>query len=200
MKDKPDTKKKDTKKKDAKKKDSKPDTKVKDKPDTKKKDAKKKDSKPDTKVKDKPDTKNKDAKKKDSKPDTKLKDKPDSEVKDKPDTKVKDKEDIESSASKKRAPKTLSNGEPTKIFDSIKEILKCFVCEKFMNEKFSIRGFRKDEITLCVTNKPKKGSKITHAISTYRDKLLLNIEKVTNSMKEDRSIYSEDKKICKNNM
>ena len=119
----------------------KPDTKVNDKPDTKKKDAKKKDSKPDTKVKDKPDTMKKDAKKKDSKPYTKVKDKPDSKVKDKPDTKVTDKEDIESSASKNESQKTLSNGEPAKIFDNIKEILKCFVCEKFINEKFSIRGY-----------------------------------------------------------
>ena len=114
--DKPDTKVKD-----------KPDTKVKDKPDTKKKDAKKKDSKPDTKVKDKPGTK--------------VKDKSDTKVKDKPDTKVKDKEDIESSTSKNESQKTLSNGEPAKIFDNIKEILNCFVCEKFINEKFSIRGY-----------------------------------------------------------
>ena len=139
----------------------KPDTKVKDKLDTMKKDAKKKDSKPDTKVKD--------AKKKDSKPATK--------VKEKPDTKVKDKEDIESSASKNEPQKTLSNGEPAKIFDSIKEIFKCFVCEQFMNEKFSIRGYSRDEITLCLINKPKKGFKIIHVISICRDTLLLKYRK-----------------------
>ena len=66
---------------------------------------------------------------------------------------------------------------------------------KFTNEKFSIRGYSNDEITLCLINKPKKGSKIIHAISIYRDMLSLNIEKVTNSMKEERSIYLEDKKI-----
>ena len=141
--------------------------------------------KPDTKVKDKLDTMKKDAKKKDSKPDTK--------VKDKPDTKVKDKEDIESSASKNEPQKTLSNGEPAKIFDSIKEILKCFVCEKFMNEKFSIRGYSKDEITLCLINKPKKGFKIIHVISICRDTLSLNIEKVMNSMKENRSNVEDNK-------
>ena len=168
---------------DAKKKDSKPDTKVKDKPDTKVKD------KPDTKVKDKSDTKVKD------KPDSKVRDKSGTKVKDKPDTKVKDKEDIESSASKNEPQKTLSNGEPAKIFESIKEILKCFVCEKFMNEKFSIRGYSKDYITLCLINKPKKGFKIIHVISICRDALSLNIEKVTNSMKDDRSIYVEDTKI-----
>ena len=150
---------------DAKKKDSKPDTKVKDKPDTKVKD------KPDTKVKDKSDTKVKD------KPDSKVRDKSGTKAKDKPDTKVKDKEDIESSASKNEPQKTLSNGEPAKIVDSIKEILKCFVCEKFMNEKFSIRGYSKDEITLCLINKPKKGFKIIHVISICRDTLLLKYRK-----------------------
>ena len=64
-----------------------------------------------------------------------------------------------------------------------------------MNEKFSIRGYSKDEITLCLINKPQKSFKIIHVISIYRDMLSLNIEKVTNSMKEDRSIYVEDKKI-----
>ena len=127
------------------------------------------------------------------KPDTKVKDKPDTKVKDKPDTKVKDKEDIESSASKNEPQKTLSNGEPAKIFDSIKEILKCFVCEQFMNEKFSIRGYSKDEITLCLINKPKKGFKIIHVISICRDTLSLNIEKVMNSMKENRSNVEDNK-------
>ena len=64
-----------------------------------------------------------------------------------------------------------------------------------MNKKFSIRDYSKDDITLCLINKPKKVSKIIHAISIYRDMVSLNIEKVTNSMKEDRSIYVEDKKI-----
>ena len=77
----------------------------------------------------------------------------------------------------------------------MKEILKYIVCEKFMNEKFSITGYSKNEITLCLINKPKKGFKIIHAISIYRDMLSLNMEKVTNSLKKDRSIYGEDKKI-----
>ena len=105
---------------------------MKDKPDTKKKDAKKKDSKPDTKVKDKLDTK--------------VKDKPDTKVKDNPDTKVKGKEDIESSASENKPQKTLSNGEPTETLDCIKRIFKCFVCEKFINEKFRIRVQNKEEL------------------------------------------------------
>ena len=144
---------------------------MKDKPDTKEKDAKKKDSKPDTKVKDKPDTKVKD------KPDTKVKDKPDTKLKDKPDTKVKDKEDIESPASKNEPQKTLSNGEPAKTLDRIKNIFECFVCEKFINKKFSIRGWNKDGIKLCSISKRKKDLKITHRITIYRDVISLNTEK-----------------------
>ena len=134
---------------DTKKKDSEPDV-INDKPDTKKKDAKKKDSKPDTKVKDKPGTK--------------VKDKSDTKVKDKPDTKVKDKEDIESSASKNELQKTLSNGELAKTLDRIKKIFEHFVCEKFINNKFRLRGQNKDGITLCSISKSDKHSKITHGI------------------------------------
>ena len=162
-------------KKDAKKKDSKPDTKVKD--------------KPDTKVKDKPDTKVKD------KPDTKVKDNADIKVKDKPDTKVKNKEDIESSASKNEPQKTFSNGEPAKTLDRIKKVFECFVCEKFRNEKIRIRCRDKNGITLYSISKPKKDYKIVHDISIYIDMLSLNVEKVTNSMRQDRSICVEDKKI-----
>ena len=64
-----------------------------------------------------------------------------------------------------------------------------------MNEKFSTRDYSKDEITLCLINKPKKGFKIIHVISICRETLSLNIEKVMNSMKEDRSIYVEDDRI-----
>ena len=72
------------------------------------------------------------------KPGTKVKDKSDTKVKDKPDTKVKDKEDIESSASKNEPQKTLSNGELAKTLDHIKKIFECFVCEKFINNKFRL--------------------------------------------------------------
>ena len=146
-------------------------------------------------MKDKPDTKKKDAKKKDSKPDTKVKDKPDTKVKDKPDTKVKDKEDIESSASKNEPQKTLSNGELAKTLDRIKKIFECFVCEKFINNKFRLRGQDKDGITLCSISKPDKHSKITHGIAIYRDAISLNTEKKTKGMKHVNSIYLEDKKI-----
>ena len=138
---------------------------MKDKPDTKKKDAKKKDSKPDTKVKDKPDTKKKDAKKKDSKPNIKVKNKPGNKVKDKSDTKVKDKQNTkvkdkpdtkESSASKNEPHKTLSNGELAKTLDGVKKIFECFVCEKFINNTFRLRGQDKDGIALCTISKPDK--------------------------------------------
>ena len=130
---------------DSKKKDSEPDI-VNDKPDTKKKDAKKKDTKvkdkSDTKVKDKPGTKVKDKSdnKVKDKSDTKVKDKSDTKVKDKLGTKVKDKEDIESSASKNKPQKTLTNGELAKTLGRIKKIFACFVCEKFINNKFRLRG------------------------------------------------------------
>ena len=158
MQDKPDTM-----KKDAKKNDSKPDTKVKDELDTKVKDN------PDTKVEDNPDTKVKDELdiKVEDNPDTKVKDELDTKVKDNPDTKVKDKEDIESSASKNEPQKALSNGEPAKTLDCIKKILKCFVCEKFINEKFRLRGQNKDGITLCSIIKPDKDFKIIHGIAIY---------------------------------
>ena len=117
--------------------------------------------KKDTKVKDKPDTKKKDAKKKDSKSDTK----------------VKDKEDIESSASKNEPQKTLSNGELAKTLDHIKKIFECFVCEKFTNTKFRLRGQNKDGITLCSISKPDKHSKITHGIAICRDAISLQKKK-----------------------
>ena len=204
--DKPDTKKKDAKKKDDKKKDSKPNTKVQDKPDTMKKDAKKNDSKPDTKVKDELDTKVKDnpdtkvedhadTKVKDE-IDTKVKDNANTKVEDNPDTKVKDKEDIESSASKNEPQKTLSNGEPVKTLDCIKKILKCFVCKKFINEKFRLRGQNKDGITLCSIIKPDKDFKIIHGIAIYRDEIsLITEKKKKNGMKHNNSIYLEDKQI-----
>ena len=154
---------------------------MKDKLDTKKKDAKKKDSKPNTKVKDKPGTKGKD--------------KSDTKVKDKPDTKVEDKEDIESSASKNEPQKTLSNGELAKTLDHIKKIFECFVCEKFINNKFRLRGQNKDGITLCSISKPDKHSKITHGIVIYRDEISLNTGKKAKGIKHVNSIYLEDKKI-----
>ena len=153
---------------------------MKDKPDTKKKDAKKKNSKPNTKVKDKPGTK--------------AKDKSDTKVKDKPDTKVEDKEDIESSASKNEPQKTLSNDELAKTLDHIKKIFECFVCERFTNIKFRLRGQNKDGTTLCSISKPDKHSKITYGIVIYRDEILLNTEKKTIGMKHVNSMYPEDKK------
>ena len=94
-----------------------------------------------------------------------------------PDTKVKDKEDIESSTSKNEPKKTFSNGEPTGTLDCIKKIFKCFVCEKFINEKFRIRVRNKDGIILTPIIKPDKHSKITHGIAIYRDVISLNTQK-----------------------
>ena len=106
-----------------------------------------------------------------------MKDKPDTKVKDKQDTNVKDKEDIASSASKNKPQKTLRNGELAKTLDRIKKIFDCFVCEKFINNKFKLRGQNKDGITLCSISKTDKHSKITHGIAIYRDAISLNTEK-----------------------
>ena len=124
------------------------------------------------------------------KPGTKVKDKSDTKVKDKPDTKMKIKEDIESSASKNKSQKTLSNGELARTLDHIKKIFECFVCEKFINYKFRLRGQDKDGITLCSISKHK-----THGISICRDAISLNTEKKTKGMKHVNSIDLEDKKI-----
>ena len=90
---------------------------------------------------------------------------------------MKDKEDIESSASKNEPQKTLSNGELAKTLDRIKNIFECFVCEKFINNKFRLRVQNKEGITLCSIGKSDKHSKITHGIAIYRDEILLNTEK-----------------------
>ena len=98
-------------------------------------------------------------------------------MKDKQDTKVKDKEDIELSASKYEPQNSLSNGELAKTLDRIKKIFECFVCKKFINNKFRLRGQNKDGITLCSISKSDKHSKITHGIAIYRDAISLNTEK-----------------------
>ena len=64
-----------------------------------------------------------------------------------------------------------------------------------MNKKFYLRGWNKDEVILCSINKVKNIFKIIHEISVYRDMLSLNVEKVTNSIRQDRSICVEDMKI-----
>ena len=48
---------------------------------------------------------------------------------------------------------------------------------------------------MCLISKPKKDSRIIHRIAIYRDVISLNTEKKANGMKQDNSIYLEDKQI-----
>ena len=48
---------------------------------------------------------------------------------------------------------------------------------------------------MCSISKPKKDSRIIHRIAIYRDVISLNTEKKANGMKQDNSIYLEDKQI-----
>ena len=62
-----------------------------------------------------------------------------------------------------------------KTINNIKTILDCFVCEKFMNEKFITRNLNKDGILLCSINNSMKGVKIINKIVIYKD--LINYRK-----------------------
>ena len=52
-----------------------------------------------------------------------------------------------------------------KTINNIKTILDCFVCEKFMNEKFITRNLNEDGILLCSINNSTKGVKIINKIA-----------------------------------
>ena len=82
-----------------------------------------------------------------------------------------------------------------KTINNIKTILDCFVCEKFMNEKFITRNLNKDSILLCSINNSMKGVKIINKIDIYRDLISLITEKNTKTMKQDIIIYIDDKKL-----
>ena len=72
-------------------------------------------------------------------------------------------------------------------------ILECFLCEKFMNEKFCTAGLSRDMISLHSIYKPMKGFKRIHRIAIYRDMISLNTERRTKSMKEDNTMCIEGK-------
>ena len=78
--------------------------------------------------------------------------------------------------------------ELNKTINNIKTILDCFVCEKFMNEKFITRNLNKDEILLCSMNNSMKGFKIINKIVIYRDLISLITEKNTKAMKQGITI------------
>ena len=85
-----------------------------------------------------------------------------------------------------------------KTINNIKTILDCFVCKKFMNEKFITRNLNEDGILLCSINNSTKGVKIINKIAIQRDLISLIIEKNTKAMKQDITIYIDDKKIILN--
>ena len=67
-----------------------------------------------------------------------------------------------------------------------------------MNEKFITRNLNKDGVLLCSINNSMKGVKIINKIAIYRDLISLIIEKNTKAMKQDITIYIDDKKIILN--
>ena len=85
-----------------------------------------------------------------------------------------------------------------KTINNIKTSLDCFVCEKFMNEKFIVRNIDKDGISLCSINNSMKGVKIIIKIAICRDFISLVIEQNTKAMKQDTTISIDDEKIILN--
>ena len=67
-----------------------------------------------------------------------------------------------------------------------------------MNEKFITRNLNEDGILLCSINNSTKGVKIINKIAIQRDLISLIIEKNTKAMKQDITIYIDDKKIILN--
>ena len=123
--------------------------------------------------------------------------------KNKPDTKKKDKPDIEKHRSESltlkselhKTDKPQKTNEPPKTLNHIKKILECFVCEKFMNEKFRTTRLSRDKISLYSIYTATGGFKKVHRIGIYSDMISLNTEKQTKSIKQDNSICIEDKQI-----
>ena len=85
-----------------------------------------------------------------------------------------------------------------KTINNIKTILDCFVCEKFINERFITRNLDKDGISLCSINNSMKGVKIINKISICRDLISLVIEKNIKAMKQDMAISIDDEKVILN--
>ena len=68
------------------------------------------------------------------------------------------------------------NDKPPKTFNIIEKILNCFICEKFMNEKY-YEKVDKDRIIFYSIHKPIKDVKIKHMIEMSKDMITLTIEK-----------------------
>ena len=76
-------------------------------------------------------------------------------------------------------PKKPANTKPSKTFDTIDNIFKRFMHEKFMNEKCHVR-IHKDMIVFYVSYKRMKGFKMMHMIEISRYITTLAIEKNKN--------------------
>ena len=71
-----------------------------------------------------------------------------------------------------------ANHRVKKTIKRVKQILECFVCEKFTNEKF-YEKLDRDKIALYSIYKSMKGLKRIHRIAISRDMISLNTEKQT---------------------
>ena len=65
---------------------------------------------------------------------------------------------------------------PSKTLNSIEKIIKCFMCKKFMDEKYYVKT-DKDKIVFYLIRKPIKGFKMKHMIEISKDVITLAIEK-----------------------
>ena len=72
---------------------------------------------------------------------------------------------------------------PSKTLNSIEKIIKRFMCEKFMDEKYYVKT-DKDKIVFYLICKPIKGFKMKHMIEISKDVITLAIEKETKTMNE----------------
>ena len=71
----------------------------------------------------------------------------------------------------------------SKTLNSIEKIIKRFMCEKFMDEKYYVKT-DKDKIVFYLICKPIKGFKMKHMIEISKDVITLAIEKETKTMNE----------------
>ena len=83
---------------------------------------------------------------------------------------------------------------PSKTLNSIEKIIKCFMCEKFMDEKYYVKT-DKDKIVFYLIRKPIKGFKMKHMIEISKDVITLAVEKETKTMNEVITICIIDNQI-----
>ena len=76
----------------------------------------------------------------------------------------------------------------------MEKILKRFICEKFMNEKYRVK-IDKDMTVIHLIRKSMKGFKMKHMIEISRDVITLAIEKETKTMNECTTICIIDNQI-----